>query len=550
MLHELRIAGLGVIDDLELPFAPGVNVLTGETGAGKTMIAVGLSLAVGGRASATLVRPGAAAARVEARFDATPQAEAGGWAEDGELIVSRTVGADGRSAVRIAGQMAPVSTLAELGVGLVELHGQHDDVLLRSQGAQTAFLDRFAGAEHLRALASYEASFDALQATTRQLTELTGHQRERARLADILAHQVRELESAGLRPGELGELEAEGSRLAHAERLLEQASAAEETIAADGGAADGLRSAAAALDTVADVDPAMRILAERIRALAEEAVEAGRDVRGYREKLDLDPERLAAARERIVALRSVLRKYGDTEQEAIAFLDRTRAELAGLEGTDRETAELERDVARLRDEVAAAVAALSTTRAAAAPRLVASIGAELAELALEGARVAIALVPHREPARSGAERAELLFAGGPRQPLLPLSKVASGGELSRTMLACRTVLVDLDDVPTLVFDEVDAGIGGRAAVSVGRRLAALGRRRQVLVVTHLPQIAAFADRQIVVEKAGGSATARVVDGQERIRELSRMLSGLPDSDAAAVHAEELLAEAARTRTPA
>jgi DNA repair protein RecN (Recombination protein N) len=549
VLRDLHITALGVIDDLELSFGPGVNVLTGETGAGKTMITVGLSLVIGRRASATLVRPGARGAMVQARFDPTPGAEAGGWAEDGEVIVSRTIAPDGRSTARIAGQMAPVSTLADVGAGLVEFHGQQEDVLLRSHAAQTAFLDRFAGASHVRALQAFEASFDRLLTAERRLAELSARERERARLADVLAHQVRELETAGLRPGQLAELESDESRLAHAERLLERAHAAEEAIAADDAAGDRMRSAAAALAAIADLDPAAMPLAERVRAVAEEAVEAAHDVRAYRESVELDPARLEATRERIAAVRSVLRKYGDTEKEALAFLERTRRELADLEDSDREEGVLERHVASLRAQVRAALGAVSATRAEAAPRLASAIERELGELGLEGARIEIALAPYGQPTRSGAEHASFMFAGGHGQPTMPLSKVASGGELSRTMLACRTVLVDLDDVPTLVFDEVDAGIGGRAAVAVGRRLAELGRRRQVLVVTHLPQIAAFADRQIVVEKRDGSATARVVDGGERVAELSRMLSGLPQSEAAALHAEELLAEAARSRTP-
>jgi DNA repair protein RecN (Recombination protein N) len=446
--------------------------------------------------------------------------------------------------------MAPVSTLGEVAGALVDLHGQHDDVLLRSQAAQAAFVDRFAGAAHLAALEAYRDTFAAVQATERRLAELTGRERERARLSDVLAHQVRELETAGLRPGELDRLEAEESRLAHAERLVERASVAEAALSADEAAADGLRRSAAALEAIARIDPGADDLARRVRSLAEEVVEAAHEVRAYREALELDPARLASTRDRIAAVRSLLRKYGETEQEATAFLERSRAELTGLEAADREIAALEREVAAGREDLARVASSLSATRAEAASRLASAIGNELAELALEGARIEIRLEPLPGPTRSGAEAIVFLFAGGPGQPTMPLSKVASGGELSRTMLACRTVLVDLDDVPTLVFDEVDAGIGGRAAVSVGRRLAALARRRQVLVVTHLPQIAAFADRQIVVTKQGGTATARVVEGQDRVRELSRMLSGLPDSDAAAVHAEELLAEAARIRSPA
>jgi DNA repair protein RecN (Recombination protein N) len=547
VIRELHIDGLGVIDDLDLELHPGLNVVTGETGAGKTMVTVGLALALGRRASASLVRPGAAAARIQVRVDAPARAAEEGWAEDGELVLARSISADGRSTARIGGQLAPVATLAELGGDLVEMHGQHEGTRLLGRAAQTEFLDRFAGAEHLESVAALAEEHRHMRALRAELAELVERERDRVRELDLLGYQVREIEAVGLRVGELAELELDEAGLAHAERLMDLASATERALSADDGAADALGAAASGLRSAAELDARAGELASRAADVAAAAAELGRDVREYRERLDLDPDRLDAVRERIAALRGLLRKYGEREGDVIAYLTDARDRLDRLAGADEERERLEAEVAGLDDRVRALAATVSGGRRDAAPRLAAALEAELRELEMGGARVEVALVAHAELASSGADHAELRFAAGPGQPEMPFARVASGGELSRTMLACRSVLVDLDDVPTLVFDEVDAGIGGRAGVAVGRRLAALGRSRQVVVVTHLPQIASFADRHIVVTKLHGRASVTVLDEAGRVAELTRMLAGLPGSEAAATHAEELLAEAGRSK---
>ncbi|HZP89892.1 MAG TPA: DNA repair protein RecN [Actinomycetota bacterium] len=538
MLRELHISGLGVIEDLDLELDAGLNVLTGETGAGKTMITVGLSLALGARASATLVRTGARAARVQARFRVPPRAPWDEWAEEGELVLARSVEADGRSSARIGGQLASASTLAQLAAGLVEVHGQHQGLGLLSAAAQTEFLDRFVGAEHLRRVLEHRSLRERARHVAGQLAELESRARDREREIDLLDHQIREIETAGIRAGELADLEAEESRLAHAERLLEGAAQARAAIADEGGGADALARAAAALREVAAIDPEGSPLRERAASLAEEAAELARGLRAYQEGIALDPERLNTVRERIRAIRSLERKYGDGEEQVLAFLERARERRGRLAGAGDDAARLRAEAAELSAGVSTLAAEIGRARAESAPRLAAALRAELRELGMPDAEVEIRVGP--DPAA-----AELLFSPGPGQALAPLARVASGGELSRTMLACRSVMVDLDDVPTLVFDEVDAGIGGRAAIAVGERLARLARSRQILVVTHLPQIASFADRHIRVEKSGGTATAAVVEDDERVDELSRMLSGLPRSEAAALHAEELLARARR-----
>jgi DNA repair protein RecN (Recombination protein N) len=546
VLRELHISGLGVIDDLDLELHPGLNVLTGETGTGKTMVTVGLQLALGRRGGASLVRGGAPAAKVQARFDAPPPAVSAGWAEDGEVLLARTVTAEGRSTARLSGQLAPVSALAELAGELVEVHGQHDGQRLLSTVAQTRFLDRYAGAEHLDAVEALRVEYGRLHDARAALAELDERERDRERQMDLLAYQVREIEGASPRPGETEELKLEAARLDHAGRLLERASSAERALAAEEGAADALGTASAELRTAGEVDPAAEELAVRVFELSAAATELAVEVRTYRERLELDPARLQEVRERIGALDALRRKYGKGEEEVLAFLDRARESLAALADVEHERERAAAGVAERTERVAALATAVSDGRATAAPELTRALGGELGELGMEGASIEVALVANAELGSGGAEHAAFVFSGAPGQPAQPLAKVASGGELSRTMLGCRSVLVDLDHVPTLIFDEVDAGIGGLAGVAVGRRLANLALTRQVVVVTHLPQIASFADRHIRVRKDGGTTSIEVLDDAGRVEELSRMLAGLPGSDAAVAHAEELLSEAGRS----
>ena len=547
MLRELHISGLGVIDDLDLELHPGLNVLTGETGTGKTMVTVGLQLALGRRGGSSMVRTGAGSAKVQARFDAPARAVNEGWAEEGELVLARTVSAEGRSIARVGGQLAPVSALAELAAELVEVHGQHEGQRLLSTTAQTAFLDRCAGAEHRSAVEALRIEHERLSHARSALAELDERERDRERQMDLLGYQVREIEAAAPRMGETEELKLEEARLAHAERLLERASAAERALADEDGAADALRVATAELQSSSEIDPGAAELAERAFGLAAAAAELVIEIRAYREGLDLDPGRLEGVRERIAALGTLQRKYGGGEAEVLAFLRRATEELRSLAGTEHERERVAAEVAEFTDRVWALASVVSDGRSNAAPGLARSLAAELVELGMPGSSIEVTLVPNPELTSGGAERAVFVFSGGPGQPAQPLSKVASGGELSRTMLACRSVLLDLDEVPTLIFDEVDAGIGGLAGVAVGRRLAALATGRQVIVVTHLPQIASFADRHVRVRKERGAASAEVLDDPGRVAELSRMLAGLPGSGSAAAHAEELLAEAARER---
>jgi DNA repair protein RecN (Recombination protein N) len=546
VLLELHISGLGVIEEVTLELQPGLSVLTGETGAGKTLVTEGLGLALGRRARSGLVRLGMSRAGVEARFDVRRVPSAGEWAEDGELVLARTVSADGRSTARAGGQLAPLSTLADLGQDLVEIHGQHQAQRLSSPAAQLAFLDRFCGPDHLQVLDSYRRIHAQLRGIRARLKRLEEDAREREREKDLLAYQVREIEGAGLQPGEAADLEDEAARLGHAERLRDLARSAVEAVSGDGGGADALRAAAAATGEAAEIDRGARDLARRVGSVSEEASDLASSLRAYADGVDVDPVRLEVVSERLAAIRALERKYGDGEEAVLEYLSTARQRLDRLERSGGERDELAAAARGLDAEASALADRLDSARQAAGPRLSRALAKELSELGMEGAAVHVRIVDQGQLGPEGRDVAALLFRGGRGQEPQPIQRVASGGELSRTMLACRTVLADLDDVPTLVFDEVDVGIGGRAGVAVGRRLARLAQRRQVLVVTHLPQIACFADRHFRVAKDSGMATVDALEGRDRVEELSRMLAGLPTEEAA-THADQLLAEAAREK---
>ncbi len=545
MLRQLHITGLGVIRELDIEPAAGLTVLTGETGAGKTMITVGISLALGGRGGAQLVREGDRAAKIQARFDAPTGAEE--WAEDGEVILARTIGTDARGSARIGGQLTTAAALAEMGSRLVEIHGQHQSLRLLDGATQTAFLDRFAGSQHVERVVAYRAAYSTLLAARHELEGLAGAARERERALDLLAYQVREIESIAPRSGETGVLQSEETRLGHAERLQELTDAAVRTLVDDAGASDLLASAARGLDAVAALDGAAGVLAERANALVAEVTDLTHDARAYREGVAIDPGRLQEVRERIGALRGLQRKYGATDEEVVAFLEQAHGELVSLQTADERLDTVAVEVAVAQERVAALGDAVHASRMASAPGLAEALTSHLADLGMPGAALELSVERVDEPGPVGIDRVELRLRAGASQPLLPLGKAASGGELSRVMLACRSVLADLDDVPTLVFDEVDAGIGGQAGLAVGRRLAQLAVTRQVLVVTHLPQIACFADLHVRVRKDDGEATAEALDEHERPIELSRMLAGMESSEHALSHAEELLDVAAKVR---
>ncbi len=545
MLRQLHITGLGIIRELDIEPPAGLTVLTGETGAGKTMITVGISLALGARASAQLVRTGERDAKVQARFDAPLGAEE--WAEDGEVILARTVAADGRGSARLGGQLTTATALGEMGSRLVEIHGQHQSLRLLDGATQTAFLDRYAGPAQGERVDEYRSAYATMLERRRELAALDDAARDRERMLDLLEYQVREIEAVAPGVGDSEALRGEETRLGHAERLQELADAASATLADESGASDLMAAAAGGIDSIAALDPDAGPLRDRATTLAAEIGDLASELRAYRERVSVDPERLQAVRERIAALKGLQRKYGASDADVLAFLEKARADLEALRTADERLGVITEEVERAERAVAALADELHAVRRAVAPELAAALTTHLEDLGMPGAAIELSVESGTDPGPLGIDRIELRFQGGASQPMMPLGKTASGGELSRVMLACRSVLADLDDVPTLVFDEIDAGIGGEAGLAVGRRLARLASTRQVLVVTHLPQIACFADLHVRIRKHDGEAIALALNDHDRVSELSRMLAGMEASSHALSHAEELLDEAARVR---
>ncbi len=544
MLSELLIRDVGVIDEVTLRLAGGLNVLTGETGAGKTIVVSALELLLGGRADVGRVRAGAEFALVEGRIDPAPEA-AGEWLGDGddELVVSREVAALGRGRARLGGRLAPVSALATAVGTVVEIHGQTDSTRLMDPPVQRALLDRSGGVVIGVALQSYQDVYARWRATGEQLAALAGSERDRDHELDRLRFEIAEIDAVGPVPGEEEELTAELSRLEHAETLARAAADAAAAIGEERGARDALGQAVAVLRGVAELDGALDELRERAEGLAAEAQDLGMELTAYAQGVELDPSHLEALRERRAALAGLCRKYGPDSAAVAAYAASRRARIAELAQRDDRSAMLAADLARLEAEVASAGGVLREERERAGRRLSEAAGAHLAELAMPHAQMRV-VVEEAEPGPSGSDRVSFLLAANAGEPALPLAKAASGGERSRIALALRLALADADDTPVLVFDEVDAGIGGATALAVGRKLAALARDRQVLCVTHLAQLAAFADAHFLVEKrtTGGRTVAgvRQLDDAARVTELSRMLSGTPSSRRAADHAEELL----------
>ncbi len=575
MWQELRLRKLGVIDEAELTLDPGFTVVTGETGAGKTMLVTALGLLRGGKADPGLVRRGADQARVEARVCVQGHGdagrlveEAGGEVEDAVVIVARTVGAGGRSRAHLGGASVPAAVLAGLGDLLVAVHGQSEQLRLRRPGAQREALDRFAGAPVADLLARYRPAHQRLTTLRRELAELRRAADDRAREIVLLRAGLDEITAVAPEDGEDERLLHEEGRLAHAEGLRAAATEARTALSGDAGevlgaadAVDLLARARAALEAVREHDPAVAGLADRAAELAYAGTDLASDLAGYADGVDIDPVRLAVVQERRAVLTALTRRYGPTLADVRRWADQGAVRLERLERADDTIATLAGDEQRLLDELNELADDLTRAREGAAGRLAAEVTTELQALAMPSARFVARVTPTDEPGADssstrrlgpdGGDDVELLLAANAGADLRPLARGASGGELSRVMLALEVALATTSSVPTFVFDEVDAGIGGRAAVEVGRRLARLARHAQVLAVTHLPQVAAFADRHYLVDKSdAGTVTTsgvRALDGADRVRELSRMLAGLDGSAAAAAHAEELLDLAATER---
>ncbi|MGH3830742.1 MAG: DNA repair protein RecN [Pseudonocardiaceae bacterium] len=577
MLTEMRIEGLGVIDEATLDLHPGLTVVTGETGAGKTMVVTGLQLLAGGRADVSRIRRGAERAIVEGRFrplQGSPAVELASEVgartdEDGSLIASRTLTLDGRSRAHLGGRSVPAGVLAELAEGMLAVHGQNDQLRLLRVGEQRGVLDRFAGEAVSGPLSAYRRVREQWLRCCAELATRRDQFRELAREADLLGHSLAEITAVDPRPGEDSALLAEARRLADVDQLRDAAAIARTAVcgAPDG---DGDQPSATALVGQARRllhavdDPALRALGERLEEAAAVLGDVGAELSGYLEALNADPVRLAQVLDRQAELKRLTRKYAADIDGVLAWARRAHQRLADLDTSDEAIAALEARRGELATELTGHLTALTAARTAAARELGDAVTAELAGLAMGQAQLSVAVCPalatdgdeaafivagaRLRAGPDGADEVELRLAAHPDAGSLPVHKSASGGELSRVMLALEVVLADADPVPTMVFDEIDAGIGGRAAVEIGRRLARLACSHQVVVVTHLAQVAAYADRHFVVDKAtpatgltrGG---VRELDEVARVGELARMLAGLDDTDTGRAHAEELLATA-------
>ena len=583
MLEEVRITGLGVIDEAVLELSGGFNVVTGETGAGKTMVVSGLGLLFGGRADPSRVRPGSDRATVEGRLRVEPGSEvarqvsdAGGDLDDDDstLLLSRSVSAEGRSRATAGGRGVPVSLLTYLADDLVAVHGQADQQQLLRPGRQRQALDRFGGPALSRLLAGYQRSYQQHAELRAELDELTSLARDRAREADDLRRGLAEVERAEPAEGEDIELLAEEERLANADALHSAATSAHEALLGDpasgsyeaADAATLLASARQALESAAHHDQALAALAARVSEAAYLVSDVAAELASYAQSIEADPVRLSVVQERRAELARLIRAYGALAPArdlpdggaqggdlaaVLSWAKSAALRLVELDSTDERIAVLGEQEAALAATVAELAAQLTASRREVAGRFAAEVTAELAALAMPHAHLDVAVAPARELGPHGGDEVEIRLAAHPGATALPLNKGASGGELSRVMLAIEVVFAGADPVPTFVFDEVDAGVGGKAAVEIGRRLARLARRAQVIVVTHLPQVAAFADTHLVVEKADDGSVTRSgitrLDDEGRVRELSRMLAGLEDSEFGRAHAGELLAAAAAER---
>ena len=549
-LTELTVENLAVIERVRLPVSPGFTVLTGETGAGKSLVVDALALALGARAATDQVRSGTDAARVEAVFTDVTADEDDPLADvlaagEGMAIIRREIGADGRSVVRVNDRSVTVGGLATLGARLAEIHGQHEQQRLLAGDRQLALLDRF-GELDGRVL-EVAAAHRAWRGTVAQAAEMLTDEHELARRVELLRHQVDEIAAAAVQPGEDEALERQLRSATHAEAIARAADAAIRALRDESAGLDALATARAELTQAAALDERFAAPAERASSLEAEAVELARDVADLGERLDLDPATRAAAEERLTLLYDLKRKYGEPLDAVIAFGEASAAELERLEQQDTIREQLRADEARLRGALEKAAAALGRERRKAAKELAKRVNGELPALGLPAGAFDVA-VESVEVGPNGADRVTFTFAPNPGEPARPLGRIASGGEASRLSLALKVVLAGADETPVLVFDEVDAGIGGRHATALGERLRDLARFHQVLCVTHLAQVAAFADAHVHVGKrvvdGRTMAEVTVLDADARATELAAMLAGDGAGDEARAAADALLRAAA------
>lgn len=553
MLVELRIRDYAVVEDLTLELGPGLNVLTGETGAGKSIIVGALSLLLGERASSDVVRAGAERASVEAVFDVegSPYVrerveEAGLRLEDGLLILRREVAAEGRNRAWVSGSPTTAGIVGELGSALVDLHGQHEHQTLLRSNDQRTILDAFAGAEEIaREVAEAHGTLSRLRAELERREE---RRRDVESRADFLRFQLSEIDEARLAPGEDEALEEESHRLEHSEELVRGAADLHDALyGTDDSIADRLAEARDRLGRLTRYDPSLETESSRLDEAWHVLSDVGRRLGAYASDVDHDPDRLSEIRARLDRIFRLKRKYGPELADVLETAQRVRGELADLDEADHDLDLLRRDIAAADARLTDAAARLTASRLAAGRSLAEAVGEVLPEVGLTGATFEVALKTRETIGADGAEGVAFLVSPNPGFDPMPLARIASGGELSRVMLALKSILADVDRVPVLVFDEIDAGIGGTVATAVAAKLAEVAGRHQVFVVSHLAQVASRARSHLLVEKraTGKTTTTRVreLTGDARVEEVARMLGGDPESETSRDHAREMLAGA-------
>ena len=549
MLTDLLIKNFAIIENLHVTFGPGFNVLTGETGAGKSIIIDAVNLLLGGRARGEVIRTGEEEASVEAVFDLTAAAEINslleefGLAVDGELMVRRILSRSGKNRIFVNGSPVPLAQLRELTGGLVNIYGQHEHQNLQRTETHLEFLDDFAGLGNL--LTNYRAAFETYGEIRKKLENLNLAERERQQRIDLLSFQKRELEDARLQSGEDIELEQERSLLLHAEKLTLATRGGYDTLYAGNDALCGrLSGIIDSLEALQQIDPAFVPLVETLQNSQYALEDIATELRDYAEKLDFEPHRQQQVEDRLAILTGLKRKYAPTLEELIAYQQQISRELEDLADVAGRRDELETRLNQCKQDLLACGGRLSKERRQAAEKLAADVEDELGALAMPKARFSVKFTELAEPTGDGLERGEFYLAANPGEEAQPLARIASGGELSRIMLALRRSVPAGDSVSTLIFDEVDAGIGGEAATAVGEKISRLGERLQVLCVTHLPQVAAFADRHYRVAKLdreGRTVThLERLEESARVAEMARMLGGSQVGERTLEHARELI----------
>ncbi len=557
MLQSLTVRNFAIIDKLDLEFGAGFNVLTGETGAGKSIIMQALNLILGGRAGAEMVRRGAERASVDAIFDISESPslllaldEMGYVAEEGQLLVCREISAAGKSTCRVCGRPAGVGQLKEIGDWLVDLHGQHEHQSLLVSAKHIDILDLWGGDNVATARQAVAAKFEELTSLRGELAELETDARERAHLVDLYTFQLEEIGKASLLSGEEEELTQEYVRVSNTRRLTELAGASTEILGGgdSGGVVAALSAAAKLLEEAVAYDASLGAALDVVRGASYELAEAERDITHYQDSLEVDPERVAAIEDRLELIRTLRRKYGDSIDDILEYHKQISLKAERLAFSDERSADLRVIIRKTERDLLSHCSTLTAIRTRCARAFETAVVAELQSLAMEKTRFSVAIAAV-EPGSLGADRVEFEIATNVGEPLRPLAKIASGGEISRVMLAIKSAMALQEALPTMVFDEIDVGVGGRTASVIAEKMLCLARNAQVLCITHLAQIACRGERHYYIEKREEHdrtfTTVLPIDGETRVAEIARMIGGAAVTDTVLNHARELLSLSSR-----